>query len=269
MNPFDKLKGINAPREIKIVKESTLERLIKLNRELESEITIPDDWYWEIHEFRLKLYDQISKRAGDYDVQDISNLTTALSFEESKNQRTRGAYIGGLLSLLTEKNHKLNKETTLEIDLNGREFPYLLFACKYVDTLKISNVKGDYVGSNIARNNGNAGAIFFDNMEGNWVGSGIAYDGNAGIISFNDLKGNWVGSNIARNNGNARVISFNNGKGDNVGSRIARDNGKCNILDKEGKYSSKIKQFIEMQRQKYQNINELNKDIQEFIGSLK
>ncbi|MEK6928756.1 MAG: hypothetical protein AABW65_02250, partial [Nanoarchaeota archaeon] len=85
-NPFDKLKGILPPREIKVSKESPLERLIKLNSELEGEISIPDDWYYKLPEFRPKLYDQISKRAGNYDVQDISNLTTALSFEESKNQ---------------------------------------------------------------------------------------------------------------------------------------------------------------------------------------
>ncbi|MEK6928942.1 MAG: hypothetical protein AABW65_03235, partial [Nanoarchaeota archaeon] len=109
MNPFDKLKGILPPREIKVVEESALERLIKLNRVLESEITISNDWDYELPEFRPRLYEQISKRAGNYDVQDISNLTTALSFEESENQRTRGAYIGGLLSILTENNHELNK----------------------------------------------------------------------------------------------------------------------------------------------------------------
>ncbi|MEK6928577.1 MAG: hypothetical protein AABW65_01305 [Nanoarchaeota archaeon] len=204
-NPFDKLKGILPPREIKTSEESPLERLIKLNRELEREIVLPDDWYFKIHKFRLNLYEQISKRAGSYDVQDISNLTTALSFEESKNQRTRGAYIGGLLSLLTEKNHKLNKTTSLEIDLKRREFPYLFLACKYVDTLKISNIKGDYVGS-------------------------------------------W----------------------------IADYNGKCDILDKEGKYSPQLKQFIEEQRQKYikhnGNIKKmnmfLNKEIKEFYMSI-
>ncbi|MEK6928875.1 MAG: hypothetical protein AABW65_02890, partial [Nanoarchaeota archaeon] len=78
----------------------------------------------------------------------------------------------------------------------------------------------------------------------------------------------WVGSNIARNNGNARVISFSNVKGDNVGSWIA-NNGKYNILDKEGKYSLQLKQFVEEQKQKYQNREQLDKDIQEFIRSLR
>ncbi len=313
-NPFDKLKGILPPREIKVVEESPLERLIKLNRELESEITIPDDWYEKIPEFRKELYEQINKRAGDYDSQDISALTTALSFEESKNEKTRGAYIGGLLSLLTEKNRP--SKTTLEIDLDGREFPYLLLACKYVDKLKISNVKGDRVGSLIASykgnariisfdnvkgndvgswiaeyngnaevvsfdniegndvgfgiaSNGNAGVISFNNIEGDWVGSWIASNGNAGVISFNNVKGNWVGSGIAIDNGNAGVISFDNVKGNWVGSEIASYKGKYNILDRKGKYSLQIEQFIQKQRQKYQNREELNENIEEFIGSLK
>ncbi|MEK6928872.1 MAG: hypothetical protein AABW65_02875, partial [Nanoarchaeota archaeon] len=70
-NPFDKLKGILSPRKIKVSKESPLERLIKLNKELESEIVLPDYWDYKLLELRPKLYDQISKRAGDYDVQDI------------------------------------------------------------------------------------------------------------------------------------------------------------------------------------------------------
>ncbi len=268
-NPFDKLKGILPPREIKVVEESALERLIKLNRELEKEIVLPDYWDYKLLELRLKLYEQISKRAGSYDAQDISNLTTALSFEESKNKVIRGFYIGGLLSILTENNHELNKTTSLEIDLQGRKFPYLFLACKYVDTLKISNVKGDNVGSWIARYNGNAGAILFDNIEGDWISYGIASNnGNVGIVSFNNIEGYEVGFGIASYNGNVGIVSFDKIKGNNAGYWIA-DNGKYNILDKEGKYSLQLKQFVEEQKQKYQNREQLDKDIQEFIRSLR
>ncbi|MEK6928795.1 MAG: hypothetical protein AABW65_02485, partial [Nanoarchaeota archaeon] len=73
---------------------------------------------------------------------------------------------------------------------------------------------------------------------------------------------------IASYNGNVGIVSFDKIKGNNAGYWIA-DNGKYNILDKEGKYSLQLKQFVEEQKQKYQNREQLDKDIQEFIRSLR
>ena len=284
---LEELKGIQAARKVKPAIKGNLEKLIELGSQLEREFTTGSFSHINlIQERRPELYKIVKDADIEYDKQDIQALAVAFSSKEVQNPIIRGAYIGALVSLLTEKNNKEGRRTIVKLDLTGSEFPYLCAGAKYADVLMIKNVKGKLIGYNIASNYGQAGIVILQGIKGDFAGADIAFNhGQAGIVILQNIIGNDAGNWMAADHGQAGIISLEDIIGDYAGEYMAYNHGQAGIiflknvssiyagncgnyslLDKQGKYSSQIRRFADEMIKKYSESRMTFEELREEIG---
>ena len=286
---FEELKGIQGVRNVKPVIKGNLEKLVELGSQLERDF---ENRTYFIFEKRPELYERVKKADIEYDEQDIQSLVVALSSQETQNPIVRGVYTGALVSLLTEKNNKEGRRTIVKLDIAGSEFPYLCARAKYADVLMIKNVKGDSIGRDISCNHGRAGIVILQDIIGDYAGWCMAMNqGQAGIIILQDINGDNAGDGISADHGQAGIIILQDITGEYTGLYMIVNYGRAGIislkniklprehygyyslLDKEGKYSSQIREFTDEMVKKYSEsrmtFEKLREEIGEFIKRIK
>jgi len=184
-----------------------------------------------ISEKRPELYGRVKKANIEYDEQDLQDLALALTIRDSRAPVIKRAFIGALISNLTESRMNHNKRAIVKLDMNNMEFPYLCYGTKYADRLEICNVKGDFIGSGIASCNGKARKIHISNIEGNFAGARIISNcGSAGIIKIENIMGDYAGIYMGDFGSRAGLISINNLIGRGLYYNIVSKKGRAGII---------------------------------------
>jgi len=176
-NLFTLLKGISPGVEKPKVEKSTLEKLLEVygmvKEECRDVVAVED---------KLKLL--LSKI--DYCEKDISNLVAATqTWDLDENgSMAFGAYVGSLITILTERNGAKGKRTIIEIDEN--RLSYLGFCCRKFDIVRFGVNNGDCVF--LFAKNGNE--LYVEDCKGEYFAYGVgSRGGDVGKISANTVDG--------------------------------------------------------------------------------
>jgi hypothetical protein len=206
--PFPNLKGISPgvekPKVEKKVEKSTLEKLLEVYEEVKRKYKFSDFLFDDEDNIKViyTVEDKLKSLLSEinYSEKDISNLVaTAQMRDEDEFLAAFGAYVGSLITFLTERNEAKGKRTIIEIDENRLD--YLGCFCRKFDTVKFGVNNGNHVF--MLAKNGNE--LYVERCEGNefasYAGWGVGYVGEisagtvkgASFASFAGSDGGYVG----------------------------------------------------------------------------
>jgi hypothetical protein len=202
LNPFTLLKGISPGVEKPKVEKGTLEKLLEVYEKVKEEcrdvVAVED---------KLKLL--LSEI--NYCEKDISNLVaTAQTWDLDENEsKAFGAYVGSLISILTERNEAKGKRTIIEISENHLD--YLGYYCRKFDVVKFGVNNGDHV-FYLAKD-GNE--LYVERCEGDDFASDAGRGGHVGEIKANIVDGKKFAESAGSDGGHVVEIRANtvNGEG--------------------------------------------------------
>jgi len=239
---FEDLKGIEKEREER-KREHTLEKLIEAGKKIIYEV-MPGFK----QKFRVEIRDEMQEKLDielkdvKYTENDIKEYIYANANKdiEMNPARILGIYTGCLLTLLTQRNKKENKETILYLDGKENRFDYLFSHAKHFDAVVLDNFKGERICEGIARQ-GKAGLIAVKNIEGDAVLYAAAHTGIMNLILAYDLKGDSSLWNIAMHGGTAGIAAARSVEGNNLMWNLAE---KEDVLGAESRIGLAIGDII-------------------------
>jgi len=233
-NPFTLLKGISPGVEKPKVEKSTLEKLLEVYEKVKGEYEINFNGIIGVEDDREVVYaveDKLKSLLSkiDYCEKDISNLVaTAQMWDLDENESLAfGAYVGSLITILTERNEAKGKRTIIEIDEN--RLNYLGHCCRKFDVVRfgvnkgrsvfrfakdgnelyVKECEGDRFASHAGSWGGHVDKISADVVKGERfaVGAGLDGGGYVGEISAGSVNGNWFAADAGRFGGHVGEIS--------------------------------------------------------------
>jgi len=190
--PFPNLKGISPGVEKPKVEKGTLEKLLEIYEEVKMEYKFSrcSSWGWDVESTKIygvednKLKSLLSEI--DYCEKDISNLVaTAQTWDLDENEsKAFGAYVGSLITILTERNEAKGKRTIIKIDENRLD--YLGYFCRKFDIVKFGVNNGNHVF--VCARDGNE--LYVERSEGDdFAPYAGAYGGHVGEIRTDTVNG--------------------------------------------------------------------------------
>jgi len=202
--PLPSLKGISPGVEKPKVEKATLEKLLEVYERVKEEcrdvVAVED---------KLKLL--LSKI--DYCEKDISNLVAAAQILDENESMAFGAYVGSLITILTERNEAKGKRTIIEISENRLD--YLGYDCRKFDVVRFGANNGDCVFS--FAKNGNE--LYVEDCEGSsFAHNAGLYGAHVGEIKANIVDGDGFAEDAGSNDGHVDKISAGTVNGERFAS---------------------------------------------------
>ena len=239
---FEDLKGIEKGREERKRKHN-LEHLIEAGEKIIDEV-MPG---FKL-KFRVETRDEMQEKTGTelkdvkYNENDIKAYIYANANKELETNPARilGIYTGCLLTILTQRNKKKDKETILYINGKGNRFDYLFSHAKHFDAVVLDNFKGERICEGIARQ-GKAGLIAVKNIEGNATLYAAAHAGIMDLILAYDLKEDAPLWKIAMHGGIVGIAAARSVEGNQLMWNLAE---KADILGAESRIGLAIGDII-------------------------
>jgi len=170
--------------------KSTLETLLKTYEKYRAAVFATD--VKRIREVVYAVEDELKSLLSEinYSEKDISNLVATAQMWNSKMDKDEskafGAYVGSLITILTERNEAKGKRTIIKIDENRLD--YLGYCCRKFDLVWFGVNKGDSVFA--CAKDGNE--LYVERCEGDEFASGAGWgSGYVGKIIADRVDGNW------------------------------------------------------------------------------
>ncbi|MDD5238894.1 MAG: hypothetical protein PHH61_00335 [Candidatus Nanoarchaeia archaeon] len=178
------------------------------------------------------LYSYFTKNKIEYSEQDISDLVEYANVNDfdKKDVFGFGAYVGSLISMLTEKNEKLGKHTIIEIPENHLD--YLGNKCEKFDVVKIGVNYGS--GAFAGARKGNL--LYVEDCKGNLFAYGAGTrGGNIKMIIGTNVSGDDFAYCAGRESGNIGAIVGVNVSGLSFADYAGNDDGKIGKILKNSR----------------------------------
>jgi hypothetical protein len=161
----------------------------------------------------------------EYSANDISDFVEYVNmkdWDEDGSIRI-GAYVGSLISLLTEKNKKLGKRTIIEIPENHLD--YLGNHCRKFDVVKI----GVNYGEGVFRTACSGKLLYVERNEGDNFASWARF---VDIIAAGITNGGYFACNAGADRGFIDIIAAKEVNGENFAQGAGTENGHVNAICK-------------------------------------
>src|SRR3989338_5460343 len=221
---FEDLDGIEGPRDVQVREETTLEKLLKIERNLQSEIRTKWSPHFNSQNYTYRcdngskcycdIYRRIEQELKGIDITEdelkgfiITNSNIERELFESI---ILGMYTGSLLQLFTERNRRQGKRTRFYINGDGSYFPFLFYCAKDIDDVFVDDFKGEGICSLVGSFGGKANNVIVRG-EGNHLTSYVgSVKGRVKNVILLDAKGKDIATGIGVFNGDVdNVILLN------------------------------------------------------------
>lgn len=234
---LENLKEINSGRKIQAQAESTLEKLLDVETEVNKQYAgkVGEGVWKRVHDcIYLPLYRSLSATLPDYTEQDLQSLLLAkvnYNYNDIAAAQVLGIYTGVLLHVLTERIEKEGKKAVFSFDLCGNRLDFLFHFAKRAGEVTVRNVKGIHLCSYIASYGGKAEKLMIEHTEVDhvafWAGS---YKGQVGTLLIQDNKGYFAASDVGSHRGKVETLLIKNNKGLEAASGAGSNNGKVGTI---------------------------------------
>jgi len=254
---FPKLLGIQKHREVVERPQTSLEKLLDIEVEITRRYAaeLQGKYVWDSRREYDMLVKELQERTAQlpYTARDLEDLVHAkinTDYNDSR-QMALGLFSGALLDILTQRNRREGKETTVKVNGNDGKFNYLFAYARNADSIDVENFEGDYVCFRLGSFGGEVKKAAAKNIKGNWTlaGAGInkgsvktitahditgdftlwsagSYEGSVKTITAYDITGNWTLWG-AGSNGSVGSIKYRNLKGTEVLSGVVSKSKIC------------------------------------------
>lgn len=252
---FGGLEGIDEPKNIHVREQTTLEKLIEIERRIVPEFAsllskTPYDQEREgkrddyIEKVCLQLYNRLKETelAGvELNEADISSFVTVMSNNEYKHYDSEalGYFTGNLVTILTQRNRAKGNPTKIYINGSGNKFNYLFYGVKEADELVIDGFEGEYICSLAGTLGGRITSLVIQNCKGKHLASGAgSWLGRLDNLCMINNKGEGAAHGVGSNSGVAGNVVVINQEGDETASGIGGVHGRVGnviIINNKGK----------------------------------
>ena len=257
---FDELKGIDEARDVQARPQTTLEKLLEIERRIVPEfasllLNAPyDDGFQDakrddyLELVCSQLYTRLKEtELADVELteSDISAFVSAISNNEYQYHASMalGYFTGNLVTILTQRNKVKGTSTKIYVNGNGNRFDYLFYGVKEADELVIDNFEGDYICSLAGTLGGRITSLVIQNCRGEHLASGAgSWLGRLDNLCMIDNKGKGAAYSVGSNSGVAGNVVVINQEGDETASSIGGVHGRVGnviIINNRGNEAAK------------------------------
>lgn len=256
LSGFCGLEGIDHARNIIVKEQTTLEKLIEIERRIVPEFasllsnTPQDDNLQDskrddyIELVCLQLYNRLKETelAGvELNEEAISSFVSVISNNEYNyhDSLALGYFTGNLVTILTQRNRAKGISTKIHVNGSGNKFNRLFYGVKEADELVIDGFEGDYICSLAGTLGGRITSLVIQNCKGEHLASGAgSWLGRLDNLCMIDNKGKGAAHGVGSNSGVAGNVVVINQEGDETASMIGGVMGRVGnviIINNKGK----------------------------------